>query len=195
MPDVVAAFLREKEPEGRGDKVADVLERARPRGAEERFQFGEGLFDRIEIRTVGRQESQPRADLRNRGTHLGLLVRGEVVEHDHIAGSQRGYEHLLDVGEKRHGVHRPIEHRRRGQFRRPERRHDRVRLPVAARRVVARARPAQAARVATDQIGGHARFVDKDVLTRIMEGQRRLPSTSGGRDVRAPLFVGADGFF
>jgi hypothetical protein len=102
---------------------------------------------------------------------------------------------LLDVGEKRHGVHRPIEHGGRGQFGGAEGRHDRVRLPVTARRVVARARPAQAPRVATDQIGGDARFVDKDVLARIMEGQRRLPATSGGRDVRASLFVGANGFF
>ena len=61
MAGVVRAFVWGEEVDRRGDEVADVLEVSWPRGAQERFQFGEREFDRIEIRTVGREESQVRA--------------------------------------------------------------------------------------------------------------------------------------
>lgn len=148
MPDVVRALIGREEPEGRGHQLADVVERSRTRGAEERLQFGEGEFDGIEVGTVGRQKSQQRTGVLNRRPHLGLFVGGEIVEHDDIARAQRGHQHLLDVRAEGVIVHRPIEHGRGRQARGPERRDDCVRLPMAARRVIPNARPAQAARVA-----------------------------------------------
>jgi hypothetical protein len=88
-----------------------------------------------EVWTVGREISQERTGLLNRHTHLGLLVGGEIVEHDDIARAQRRHQHLLDVGPERGVVDRAIEHGRRGQRRGAKRRDHRVRLPVAARRV------------------------------------------------------------
>ena len=61
MPDVVRALVGHEEPEGCRHQLADLVERARTGRAEERLQFGEGQFDRIEIRTRGREESQVRA--------------------------------------------------------------------------------------------------------------------------------------
>ena len=58
---VVRAFVGREEVERDGDQAADLLEGARPGGAQERFQFGERELDRIEVRTVGRQESHERA--------------------------------------------------------------------------------------------------------------------------------------
>ena len=89
-----------------------------------------------------------RTGLLNGGAHLGLLVGGEIIEHDDIAPAQRGHENLLDVGAECGGVDRPIEDGRRGQFRRAEGRDHRVCLPMAARRVIANARPAKAAGIA-----------------------------------------------
>src|SRR5207302_1617609 len=54
MPDVVRALPRHEEREHRRHQLADVVERARPRGAEERLQFGERQFNRIEVGTVVR---------------------------------------------------------------------------------------------------------------------------------------------
>ena len=85
MPDVVRALVGHEEPEGRRHQLADVVERARARGAEERLQFGERQFDRIEVGTVGRQKAQMRPGLLNRRADLGLFVGGEIVEHDDIA--------------------------------------------------------------------------------------------------------------
>ena len=91
----------------------------------------------------------------NRRAHLRLLVRRQVVEHDDIAWSERGYRNLVDFGEKRHRIDRPIEHGGGAQLRGAKRRHDRVRLPVATGRVVTDPEATQAARVAANQIGHH----------------------------------------
>jgi hypothetical protein len=72
----------------------------------------------------------------------------EVVEHDDITWSQRGHQHLLDVGAEGGVVDWSIEHGGRGQLGGAKRRDHRVRLPVAARRVIRDARPTQAAGVA-----------------------------------------------
>ena len=55
MPDVVGALGGLEESDRRGDQLAHVIETAGPRRAEERVQFGEGLFDRIEVGAVGRE--------------------------------------------------------------------------------------------------------------------------------------------
>jgi len=65
-PFVVGAFIRQEERERCRHQRADVIEGARPRGAEERFQFGEGHFDRIQIAVVGREKAQVRPGLFNR---------------------------------------------------------------------------------------------------------------------------------
>ena len=84
MPDVVPALLRREEHERSGDKCQDVIKRSWSRGPEECFQFGERLFDRIEVGTVGREETEVRPRLLDGHPNLGLLVDHEVVEHDDI---------------------------------------------------------------------------------------------------------------
>ena len=86
MADVIPAFVRREELERRGDKRQDLIKRAWSRGAEERFQFGECLFDRIEIGTVRRQKAEVRADRFDGGANLRLFMHSEIVEHHHIAG-------------------------------------------------------------------------------------------------------------
>ncbi len=58
---------------------------------------GEAL-GHCEVGTVGREKAQERAGLLNRRAHLGLLVGGEIVEHDDIARAQRRHQDLLDIG-------------------------------------------------------------------------------------------------
>lgn len=195
MPDIVRALVGRKELQGGGQQVAHVVERARTRRAEERLQFREGQFDRIEVRTIGREKSQERTGLLNRGAHLRLFMGGEIVEHDDIARPQHGHQDLLDIGAERVLVDRTIEHGRRGQLCGAERSDHGVRFPVAARRVIPDARAAKTPGVAAQQIRGHARFINEDVLARIAEGQRLAPLPPAGCDIRATLFVGVYGFF
>jgi hypothetical protein len=144
MPDVIGAFVGHEESQGRRHQLADLVERPRTCGAEERFQFGEGQFDGIEVGTVGREKAQERPGLLNRQAHRGLLVDSEVVEDDDITPPERGREDLLDVGVERGVVDRAIEDSRRSQLRGAERGDHRVRFPVAAGGVIGNAGPPRA---------------------------------------------------
>ena len=85
VSDVVPTLGRRVECERGSDEGGDLIETARPRRAQERFQFGEGKFDRVEVGTVGRQESEVRAGGLDGGSHLGLFVHDQVVEDDDVA--------------------------------------------------------------------------------------------------------------
>jgi hypothetical protein len=195
MPDVIGAFVGHEQAERRRHQRTDVIEGAWTKRAEEGFQLREGELNRIEVRTVGRQEPEVRAGPLDREANVRLLVGREIVEHHHIARAQRGYEHLFDVGEKRRIVNRPIEDRRRRQLGRAQRGHHRVRLPVTARRVIRHAGAAGTAGVATKQISRDAGFVDEHILPRVVQWQGVGPPPPSDGHISAPLFVGVYGFF
>jgi hypothetical protein len=73
VSDVIPTFSGREESKGGGDEGGDLIEVARPDGACERFQFGEREFDRIEVRTVGREKSDLRARLSFAKTGAALL--------------------------------------------------------------------------------------------------------------------------
>ena len=149
MPGIVGAFVGREEAERSGDQAADLLKAARTRGAQERFQFGECEFDRIEVGAVGREETNLRARLLDRRSDLGLFVDNEVVQHDDIARSQRGHQHLFDVGKETRAIDWSIEHGWRGETVEAERGDHRVRLPVTAGRVIAEPGAARTPAIAT----------------------------------------------
>jgi len=110
---VIAAFVGREEPQRDRDEGVDLIEAPRPGRPEESFQFGEGLFDRVEVGTVRRQKPELRTDAVDRGADRGLLVDGEVIEDHDVAGLQRGHEDLFDVGEETRIIDRAIEDGRR----------------------------------------------------------------------------------
>jgi hypothetical protein len=195
VPDVVRALIRQKQCESGTDQLADVLEGAWTNGAEERLEFREREFDWVEIGTVRREKAQVRTGLLDGKADLGLLVGGEIVEHDHIAAAQRGHEDLLHIGPERDVIDRAVKHGRGRQLGRAQRRDHRVGVPVAARRVIRDARAAQTTGIAAEQIGGDARFVDEHVGAGIVKRQQVGPPTARGRDVSATLFGCVYGFF
>jgi hypothetical protein len=195
MPGKVGAFIGGEEAERRGEQAADLFKVTRPCGAQERFQFGECQFDRIEVRTVGREETQLGARLLDGRPDLGLLVDREVVEDDDIAGSQGWHQHLFDIGEKTGTIDRPVEHGGRSHPLEAERGDHGVCLPVAAGRVIVEARAARAPTIAPDQIGRDAAFIQKDILSDIAERLLLAPAPTLSRDVRASLLLGVYRFF
>lgn len=177
------------------DQLGDLVERTRAGGAQECFQFRESLFDRIEVRTVGWEESDRRARPLNRGAHLRLFVDRQVVEDHNIAGPQRWDKDLLDIGEETRLVDRAVENRRCRQPVEPESRDDGVGLPMAARGVIAQPRAPGAAPIAAQQIRRDTAFIQKDVLAHIAERLPPRPPPSFSGDVGPALFVGVYGFF
>ena len=66
---------------------------------------------------------------------------------------------------------------------------------MAARRVIVQARAARAAAIASQQVGGDAALIKKDILAHIAQGLPRLPVPAGRGDIRPALFVGVYRFF
>jgi len=195
VPDEISAFGGSEKTQRDGDQVADVVKGPGTGRSDERFEFREGQFDRIEIRAVGRQETELGTRGFDRGAHRGLFVDGEVVEHHHIAQAERGHEDLIDVGEKRLIVDRPVEDGRRPEAVEAQRGDDRVGLPMTAGRVIAEAGAAQAPAVPAQQIGRDATFIQKHVLRHRPERLPGLPLTPGRGHIRPALLVGVYRFF
>lgn len=195
MPNEIATFRGREEADRHGDEIAYVVKGSGTCGSDEGLQLREGQFDRIEIRAVGRQEAELRADGCDRRAHRRLFVDGEIVEHDHIAGAERGHQDLLDVGEKRGIVDRSVEDGRGGEAVEAQRRNDGVRLPMTAGRVVAKASAAQTAAVSTQQIRRDPAFIQKQILRHVAERLPRLPLPPGRGDIRPTLLVGVYRFF
>lgn len=195
MPNEIAAFCGREETDRDGDQITHVVKVTGTRRPDEGFELREGQFDRIEIRTVGRQEAELSTDGFDRRAHRRLFVDGEIVEHDHIAGAERRHQHLLDVGEKRRIVDRSVEDGRGGQAIEAQRRDDGVGFPMTAGRVIAKARATQTAAIPTQQIRRDAAFIQKQILRYRAERLPRLPLPPGRGDIRPTLLVGVYRFF
>lgn len=143
MSDVISAFLRCEQGQRDRHEFDDLIETPGPNGAQKRFQFRERLFDGVEVGTVRRQETQVCARPFDRRTDVRVLVHGEVVQDDDIPWPQPWHEHLLDVGEEARVVDRAVEHRRRIDAIRAQRRDDRLGLPVTAGGVIVEPRAAR----------------------------------------------------
>ncbi len=195
MPDVIRAFIRQVESQGRGDEVADLIEGAWPRRAEERFELGEGELNGVEIGTVGREKPQEGAGLLDGGSHLRLLMHGKVIEDDDISPAQRRDQDLFDVTAEHVAVEGPVEDGRRAQFGRTQGRDYRAGLPMTARRVIRNPRAAETPGVAAQQIRRDAGLVDEDVVRPVAKRLGGDPASAVRGDIWAPLLIGVYGFF
>ena len=195
MADVIGAFVGPEAPQGRRHQLADLVERARSCGPEERFQFREGLLNRVEVRAVGREKSYEGADRFDRREDARLFVDCQVIEHHHVPGAQRGHQDLFDVREERRLIDRSVEHGGRAEALEPQRGDHRVGLPMAARRMVVEPDAARTPAIAPQQIGRHAALVEKHVLSHVVQRLPPAPVPPRRGDISAALFVGVYGFF
>lgn len=195
MAQIVGAFRGGDEAEHADQEVADLVEGARARRPQDRFEFREDEFNRIEIRTVRRQKPERGARLLDGGPRGGMFVHGQVIEHDDVVGAQCGDEDLLDVGDEGRLIDRSVEHGRRREPVAPERGENRVGLPVAEGRVIDESLAAETAAVPPEQIRRHATFVEKHQARRIQAGRGRAPVPTGDHNIGAGLFSGVYGFF
>jgi hypothetical protein len=111
--EVVCTFVWREAVEQDADPLPCCLEGSFGGFAQHCFEFGEDLLDRIEVRAVGRQEEELGAG-HSDGTAHGLsFVTAEIVHNDDVAGSEGGYQQLLDIGEEALAVDRPVDDARR----------------------------------------------------------------------------------
>src|SRR5689334_503823 len=115
MREVIRAFIGWEALEQTTDHVPKRRDGAASGGAQHRLQFGEHLFDRIEVGAVWREIEQLRAHPLDGLAHACDPVGRKVVHDDHIPPVQRRREELLHVSEEGSSVHGAIQHQWRGQ--------------------------------------------------------------------------------
>src|SRR4029077_13491362 len=76
------------------------------------FQFGEDLFDGVEVGGIGRQEQKPGSASPDGAAHCLALVATEIIEDDDVARLQRWSQNLIDIGPEALAVDWTIENPR-----------------------------------------------------------------------------------
>src|SRR5580692_12232132 len=77
------------------------------------FEFCEGQFNRVEVRTVGWQITKAHASVRKYLAYPLDLVRGQIVQDERVARMQARPEHLLEINREDLGIDRSV-HQKRG---------------------------------------------------------------------------------
>lgn len=153
--------------------------RLTPRGREG-LELCEGVFDRIEVGTIGRQVAKFGARSLDHLAHARSFMAGEV-RHDDVAGAQFGHEHFGDIGLQGVAVDRPVENPRRDEASQCERPDEGCRFPVAVRNASPEPFAARAASMTTRHVSGGPGLVDKHEACRI---EIDLPSNQSSRRFR-----------
>lgn len=195
MPEVVAAFGRVKERQTVTDGGPEFGDGAAAGGPKQPFQLRKPEFDRIEVRTIGRQIPEWRAGGFDSLLHPFDVMGRQVIHDDDVTLAQRGREDLVQIGEEGVAIHRSIEQSRCGQTIDAEGADKRAGVPVLMGRVIVDTAPSPAAPVATDQVGRRATFIKKYEAFGINRRGGRLPRAARGGDVGAVLFGRAHRFF
>jgi hypothetical protein len=189
--EVVPALLRTDFCERVGDRRNECIDRSGGGLSQQSFEFGEELFDRIEVGAIGRQVAQLCTGGFDGFADAGDFVAGEIVHHDNIAVPQDRNDELLDIGTEARTIHRSIEHARCGDLTDTERSNECCRLPVAPRHGRNEALTTRTAAIAARHIGRGARFVDEEKAFRVQVRLARAPLIACLGNVRSILLGGS----
>ena len=173
----------------------EAFERPPGEFAQDGFELGESLLDRIEIGAVGGKKPKLGPGGFNRDFDSGAFVSAEIV-HDHdIAGAQRRNQFLLDISGELLSVDRSIENAGRGQPVVAQGGEEGRRLPMTERRVADQPLANLTPAVARRHVRRRPGFIDEDELARV-EGRLLLPPCGArGGYVRTLLLGCAKCFF
>jgi hypothetical protein len=160
-----------------------------------RFEFCEGLFDRIEIWGIGRKAPQRCACRLDRLAHTGNLVGWKIVHHDDLAGRQRRPQALFEIGEEDFAVHWGVDHERSGHTIVAQAGDKGRHLPVAVRNLGDEPLATRAATAQPCHVGRGPGLVDEDELARIKPRLFLSPVRTRQTDVFAVLLGGVQAFF
>jgi hypothetical protein len=163
--------------------------------SQQRLELGEDHLDGIEVWTVGRQEQQVGAGRANGAPHGSTLVAAKVVEHDDIAGLQRGHQELLDPGKEQPPVDRSIDHAGRDDAAAPQSGQKGHGFPVAVRHGCDQALTTRGASMLAGHVGLRPGLVDEDQPLGIDVALVALPPHTLAGNVRPVLLGRAQAFF
>jgi len=97
-------MLRREGVEGRRQGGMKILQGSGRRLAQMRFEFGKSQFNRIEIRAVRRQVTDPHAASPEQPADVLDFVGGEVVEDERVPLAQLRTEHPFQINREHLGI-------------------------------------------------------------------------------------------
>jgi hypothetical protein len=177
------------------DAFLDLLDGSGVRFAQQGFQLGECLLDRVQVGAIGRQEEQFGARRADRVPHGLALVTAQVIHHDQIAGTKVRYQELYDPGLKTLAVDRSIEHARSDDAIAAQTGDKGQRLAMTVRHLRDQALTFGATTMQSGHVGLRPGFIDEDQSSGGDLVLVLLPLPPPSRDVRAILFAGVQAFF
>ena len=159
------------------------------------LELGKDLLDGVQVRAVRWQEHQFCSGVLNDFSRSVVLVRGEVVEDDDIAGRQFGGEELLGIGPEDRRVHGAVDGQRCDEAVMAQASDESGGLPVTVGCLGDQALPAGCPAVARGHVGRRAHFVEEDQPCRVEGLLLAYPEPAGKRDVATVLLTGEQRFF
>ena len=86
MAKVICAFRFAEGGENLGDAIDDAIFGSGIGLSQQGFEFGEDLFDGIEVGGIGRQEDKPRTGMADCGSDGVALMAAQIVDDHDVAG-------------------------------------------------------------------------------------------------------------
>ncbi len=160
-----------------------------------RFEFGESLFNGIEVGTVRRQVADANPSSREQPTDILNFMGGEVVEDERVALAQLWTEHLLQINRENLGIDGAFDQKGRFDAFMAQGRNESGTLPVTVRDGAETTLAHQAATMVAGHLGVQTGFINKHQPADIPAGLLPAPKPPGGFNVRPILLGGARRFF
>ena len=177
------------------DFLPERVDRARGGLTKQRFEFGEELFDGVQVGRIGRQIEQ-RGLRRNNGFfHSGHLVAAEIVEDHDVPGLQCGAQKLSHPGQEQFAIHGPVRDHGSGQLIVPQTSDKGGRLPIAIGSRSDASLPSGRAAIAPRHVCRGPGFIDEHELSYVHVRLCRVPGAPRHLHVLALLLAGVQSFF
>jgi hypothetical protein len=160
-----------------------------------RFEFGKGLFNGIEVRTVRWQETKANPARRKQLAGGLNFVRGEIVQDERVAFAQLGAKHLLKIGGKDFGIYGSFHEKGRGEAFVTQSGDEGGTLPVPMRDGAQATLTRRATAIQAGQFGVQTRFINKHQPTDIPARLLLAPKLPRRFHIRPILLGGAIRFF
>lgn len=159
------------------------------------FEFGKDLFNRVEIRAVGRKKEEPRTCLLDGGSDSIAFVAAKIVHDDNVTGPETWNEDLLDIEQKTFAIDWPIEDTRSGNPVAAKGGKESQGFPMAMGDVGHQSAALQAPSANGGHIGLGPCFINEHQARGVNPALVFAPPKPSSGDIRPLLFGCVNGFF
>src|SRR5271165_63187 len=195
MREIVGAFAGCEGFQAIGDGGGDGVEGPWSVLADEVFELGEDLFDRVEVWGVFGQEHEPCADAADRRPDGFSFVGAEVVEDHDVAWLEGRDQELLDISSEALAVDRAVEQAGRVDPIVAQGGEEGRGLPVAVRDLVDEPLSLPSPTAEAGHVGLGPCLVDEDEARRVDQTLIEPPALPVAADVRPVLLARHEGLF